>query len=151
MCPQCSKQGSNKPAAETHRCRCPSTRTVELVLSTCKPPGLVKFLLSHSLIFPQRIQRGPAPGSGACEPVHSAPDKEGWQGHADPSPRTKETQLFPASQILCKIIRQLCLYCYPAKRIWRNKRNETNSLAHSGAALFTGTCVGKGSQCCFKL
>lgn len=69
----------------------------------------------------------------------------------------KQTKLLPASQILLKIVCQLGLYCYPVKRIWRNKRNETNSHARTGAsagymwerdcdAILSLRCISGGSQ-----
>lgn len=62
----------------------------------------------------------------------------------------KQTKLLPASQILLKIICQLSPYCYPVKRIWRNKRNETNSHARAGGIHFTRTYMGKSLRCYFS-
>lgn len=55
---------------------------------------------SAVLIFLQRKQWGPGHSSKACKPckpVHSAPNKEGWQGRVDPFPRTKETNKITSS------------------------------------------------------
>lgn len=136
---------------QLHRLLSVTAFLLKLALSMAKSSRLVKFLLCYAhLPLEETVKARTQLKTPSSLFILPQTRRAGRALRIPFLEQRKQTKLLPASQILLKIICQLHLYCYPVKRIWRNKRNETNSCAHTGAILFTSMYVGKSLRGYFK-